>query len=170
MVSLVRWRLCPLPGPPLARKDLPGLQADLYDNSQPTARASYCLPPGPSSTLCALAAGSFAASGRLFEPSDVCFRLLQELRSRSGPIGRAIAPASHLGCYTRQHCAYHVLYPLLALCSAFLSEGNADYPGDLTRHPQLQGLGEDGPTHQPIETLSHFRSLPNCLVWRCVAF
>ncbi|EXA30965.1 transketolase [Fusarium oxysporum f. sp. pisi HDV247] len=28
------------------------------------------------------------------------------------------------------------------------------------------GLGEDGPTHQPIETLAHFRALPNTLVWR----
>jgi transketolase len=28
------------------------------------------------------------------------------------------------------------------------------------------GLGEDGPTHQPIETLSHFRALPNMMVWR----
>ncbi|CAM1500964.1 Fc.00g101260.m01.CDS01 [Cosmosporella sp. VM-42] len=28
------------------------------------------------------------------------------------------------------------------------------------------GLGEDGPTHQPIETLTHFRALPNCMVWR----
>ncbi|RQM05328.1 hypothetical protein DH86_00001868 [Scytalidium sp. 3C] len=28
------------------------------------------------------------------------------------------------------------------------------------------GLGEDGPTHQPIETLAHFRALPNCMVWR----
>jgi transketolase len=28
------------------------------------------------------------------------------------------------------------------------------------------GLGEDGPTHQPIETLSHFRALPNTMVWR----
>ncbi len=28
------------------------------------------------------------------------------------------------------------------------------------------GLGEDGPTHQPIETLAHFRSLPNMMVWR----
>ncbi|KAJ4263419.1 Transketolase [Fusarium torreyae] len=27
-------------------------------------------------------------------------------------------------------------------------------------------LGQDGPTHQPIETLAHFRALPNCLVWR----
>ncbi|RSL43671.1 hypothetical protein CEP54_014990 [Fusarium duplospermum] len=28
------------------------------------------------------------------------------------------------------------------------------------------GLREDGPTHQPIETLSHFRALPNLMVWR----
>lgn len=28
------------------------------------------------------------------------------------------------------------------------------------------GLGEDGPTHQPIETLAHFRALPNTAVWR----
>ena len=28
------------------------------------------------------------------------------------------------------------------------------------------GLGEDGPTHQPIETLTHFRATPNCSVWR----
>lgn len=28
------------------------------------------------------------------------------------------------------------------------------------------GLGEDGPTHQPIETLSHFRAIPNLQVWR----
>ncbi|ODV80954.1 transketolase [Suhomyces tanzawaensis NRRL Y-17324] len=28
------------------------------------------------------------------------------------------------------------------------------------------GLGEDGPTHQPIETLAHFRAIPNVSVWR----
>ncbi|KAI9889235.1 MAG: Transketolase [Vezdaea aestivalis] len=28
------------------------------------------------------------------------------------------------------------------------------------------GLGEDGPTHQPIETVAHFRALPNMMVWR----
>jgi transketolase len=28
------------------------------------------------------------------------------------------------------------------------------------------GLGEDGPTHQPIETLAHFRATPNVAVWR----
>jgi transketolase len=28
------------------------------------------------------------------------------------------------------------------------------------------GLGEDGPTHQPIETLAHLRALPNTAVWR----
>ena len=28
------------------------------------------------------------------------------------------------------------------------------------------GLGEDGPTHQPIETVAHFRATPNLMVWR----
>lgn len=28
------------------------------------------------------------------------------------------------------------------------------------------GLGEDGPTHQPVETLAHFRATPNVDVWR----
>lgn len=28
------------------------------------------------------------------------------------------------------------------------------------------GLGEDGPTHQPIETVAHFRAMPNLMVWR----
>lgn len=28
------------------------------------------------------------------------------------------------------------------------------------------GVGEDGPTHQPIESLAHFRALPNTHVWR----
>lgn len=28
------------------------------------------------------------------------------------------------------------------------------------------GQGEDGPTHQPIETLAHFRAIPNLQVWR----
>ncbi|MEJ2669036.1 MAG: transketolase, partial [Gammaproteobacteria bacterium] len=28
------------------------------------------------------------------------------------------------------------------------------------------GLGEDGPTHQPIEHLTALRSLPNCVTWR----
>ncbi|KIJ25679.1 hypothetical protein M422DRAFT_273354 [Sphaerobolus stellatus SS14] len=28
------------------------------------------------------------------------------------------------------------------------------------------GLGEDGPTHQPIETVAHLRAIPNLVVWR----
>jgi len=28
------------------------------------------------------------------------------------------------------------------------------------------GLGEDGPTHQPIETAIHFRAIPNLAFWR----
>ncbi|ODV94943.1 hypothetical protein PACTADRAFT_3830 [Pachysolen tannophilus NRRL Y-2460] len=43
----------------------------------------------------------------------------------------------------------------------------------LSHHPVIWvathdsiGLGEDGPTHQPIETLAHFRAIPNLMVWR----
>lgn len=43
----------------------------------------------------------------------------------------------------------------------------------LSHHPVIWvathdsiGLGEDGPTHQPIETLAHFRAIPNLSVWR----
>jgi transketolase len=28
------------------------------------------------------------------------------------------------------------------------------------------GLGEDGPTHQPVETVAHLRATPNLAVWR----
>ena len=28
------------------------------------------------------------------------------------------------------------------------------------------GLGEDGPTHQPIETIAHLRAIPQLVVWR----
>ena len=28
------------------------------------------------------------------------------------------------------------------------------------------GLGEDGPTHQPVEVAAHFRATPNVDVWR----
>merc|ERR1719389_132716 len=28
------------------------------------------------------------------------------------------------------------------------------------------GLGEDGPTHQPVEALTHFRAMPNILTLR----
>jgi transketolase len=28
------------------------------------------------------------------------------------------------------------------------------------------GLGEDGPTHQPVETVAHLRAIPNLHVWR----
>ena len=39
------------------------------------------------------------------------------------------------------------------------------------RHPSAAthdsiGLGEDGPTHQPIETAAHFRAMPNVDFWR----
>lgn len=43
----------------------------------------------------------------------------------------------------------------------------------LSHHPVIWiathdsiGLGEDGPTHQPVETLAHLRAIPNLSVWR----
>jgi transketolase len=35
----------------------------------------------------------------------------------------------------------------------------------LATHDSI-GLGEDGPTHQPIETAIHLRSIPNLAFWR----
>lgn len=35
----------------------------------------------------------------------------------------------------------------------------------LATHDSI-GLGEDGPTHQPIETAAHFRAMPNIDFWR----
>ena len=33
--------------------------------------------------------------------------------------------------------------------------------GDLRADPRLIGVGEDGPTHQPIETIPSLRAMPN---------
>ncbi|EPQ58745.1 hypothetical protein GLOTRDRAFT_37443 [Gloeophyllum trabeum ATCC 11539] len=38
-------------------------------------------------------------------------------------------------------------------------------PGHLATHDSI-GLGEDGPTHQPIETAIHLRAIPNLAFWR----
>jgi transketolase len=41
-------------------------------------------------------------------------------------------------------------------------------PNDLSilaTHDSI-GLGEDGPTHQPIETIAHLRAIPKLVVWR----
>lgn len=35
----------------------------------------------------------------------------------------------------------------------------------LATHDSI-GLGEDGPTHQPIETIAHLRAIPQLVVWR----
>ena len=35
----------------------------------------------------------------------------------------------------------------------------------LATHDSI-GLGEDGPTHQPVETAAHFRAVPNLAFWR----
>ncbi|BDD64293.1 hypothetical protein MAP00_009126 [Monascus purpureus] len=55
-----------------------------------------------------------------------------------------------------------VSYAAGAVRLSALSRVRAIYVGT---HDSI-GLGEDGPTHQPIETLAHFRALPNVMVWR----
>ncbi|PWY77536.1 transketolase [Aspergillus heteromorphus CBS 117.55] len=55
-----------------------------------------------------------------------------------------------------------VSYAAGAVRLSALSQVRAIY---VATHDSI-GLGEDGPTHQPIETLAHFRALPNCMVWR----
>lgn len=55
-----------------------------------------------------------------------------------------------------------VSYAAGALRLSALSEHQVIWVGT---HDSI-GLGEDGPTHQPIETLAHFRAIPNLQVWR----
>lgn len=55
-----------------------------------------------------------------------------------------------------------VSYAAGAVRLSALSHHRAIY---IATHDSI-GLGEDGPTHQPVETLAHFRALPNLMVWR----
>ncbi|KFZ03348.1 hypothetical protein V502_11025 [Pseudogymnoascus sp. VKM F-4520 (FW-2644)] len=52
-----------------------------------------------------------------------------------------------------------VSYAAGAVCVSALSQHCVIW---VTTHDSI-GLSEDGPTHQPIETLAHFRALPNCM-------
>lgn len=74
-------------------------------------------------------------------------------------------------------CNGMALYGLLPYCSCFLSF--SDYLKPALRMSALMNLpvlyffshdsiflGEDGPTHQPIEQISTLRSIPKCLVFR----
>ncbi|ESQ39160.1 hypothetical protein EUTSA_v10001334mg [Eutrema salsugineum] len=53
-------------------------------------------------------------------------------------------------------------YMRAAMRIAALSEGGVIY---VMTHDSI-GLGEDGPTHQPVEHLSSFRAMPNILMFR----
>lgn len=55
-----------------------------------------------------------------------------------------------------------VTYGAPALRLAALSKAHVIW---VATHDSI-GLGEDGPTHQPIETLAHLRAIPNLQVWR----
>lgn len=47
----------------------------------------------------------------------------------------------------------------------FVLDSLYDIDSHLLTRTQI-ALGEDGPTHQPIESLSHYRAMPNLHVWR----
>lgn len=101
------------------------------------------------------------------------------------------APSTGLGDYTGRYIRYgvreHAMGAIMNGIAAFGAYKN--YGGTflnfvsyasgavrlsaLSHHPVIWvathdsiGLGEDGPTHQPIETLAHFRATPNLSVWR----
>ena len=102
------------------------------------------------------------------------------------------APSTGLGDYSGKYVRYgireHAMGSILNGISAY-GAGYKPYAGTflnftsyaagairlsaLSGHPVIWvathdsiGVGEDGPTHQPIETLAHFRALPNLHVWR----
>lgn len=102
------------------------------------------------------------------------------------------APSSGLGDYTGRYIRYGVREHGMGAIMNGISAFGANYKpyggtflnfvsyaagalrlSALSGHPVIWvathdsiGLGEDGPTHQPIETLAHFRALPNLQVWR----
>lgn len=100
-------------------------------------------------------------------------------------------PATKLGDYTGRYIRYGVReHAMGAIMNGLAAYGTivpyggtflnfVSYAAGATRLSALSrvrvlwvathdsiGLGEDGPTHQPIETLAHYRALPNNMVWR----
>ena len=71
-------------------------------------------------------------------------------------------------------CAYGTIIPFGGTFLNFVSYASGSVRLSALSHLRVIyvathdsiGLGEDGPTHQPIETLAHFRALPNMMVWR----
>ncbi|CEQ41707.1 SPOSA6832_03443 [Sporobolomyces salmonicolor] len=80
-----------------------------------------------------------------------------------------LPPSTGLGNYAGRYIRYGVReHGMGAIANGLAAYGpNLVIPavGTFLNFVSL-GLGEDGPTHQPIETAAHFRALPNCHVWR----
>jgi transketolase len=49
--------------------------------------------------------------------------------------------------------------------TAYECQDKVAYTRHIATHDSI-GLGEDGPTHQPIETAVHLRAIPNLAFWR----
>lgn len=101
-------------------------------------------------------------------------------------------PSSKLGDYSGRYIRYGIREHGMAAIMNGISAFGANYKAyggtflnfvsyaagavrlsALSGHPVIYvathdsiGVGEDGPTHQPIETLAHFRAMPNLHVWR----
>lgn len=100
---------------------------------------------------------------------------------RPGPLGNYSGRFVRFG--VREHAmfgicngmaAYNGLIPFASTFLNFISYGLGSVRLSALSHQQVLyimthdsiGLGEDGPTHQPIETLAGLRALPNCLILR----
>ena len=103
------------------------------------------------------------------------------------PSAQPIAPGDYSGCYVHYGVREHAMAAVMngiALHGGFIPYGGtflvfADYMKGAMRLSSLMdqrviyvlthdsiGLGEDGPTHQPVETLAMLRALPNFRVFR----
>ena len=60
-----------------------------------------------------------------------------------------------------------VRFDVLRVCAQCIthSKFNEDCADFVHTHDSI-GLGEDGPTHQPVEQLASLRVIPNMDVWR----
>nr|AFO55207.1 dihydroxyacetone synthase [Moniliophthora perniciosa] len=71
-----------------------------------------------------------------------------------------------MGAVANGLAAYGGIIPFVATFLNFVSyAAGAVRLSALTTHDSI-GLGEDGPTHQPIETAIHLRAIPNLAFWR----
>lgn len=68
-------------------------------------------------------------------------------------------------CYMIPYVATFLVFINYCLASIRLSALSKHQVLYILTHDSI-GLGEDGPTHQPVESLAILRSIPNCLVFR----